>query len=343
MTNEGTAPTPKPNPKQSEEQFRALLESAPDAMVIVDHEGRIVLVNSRTETLFGYPREELLGQPVEMLIPGRFHQQHRSHRTGYLADPAVRPMGSGLDLFGVKKDGTEFPVEISLSPFTTADGVFITSAIRDVTERKQAQEALQASEARLSGILDIAQDAIIAVDQQQHITLFNQGAEKIFGYRSDEVMGRPLTLLLPDRFADQHGAHVAGFAQSPETARRMGERREIYGRRKDGTEFPAEASISKLVQDHTITFTAILRDITERKRAEEEIRQLNEELERRVQERTKALERANEELQEKIAELESFHDMVVGRELRMMELERDNAKLKQELERAKSLRSPSRP
>jgi PAS domain S-box-containing protein len=129
--------------KRVEEQFRGLLDSAPDAMVIVDAEGRIALVNRRTEELFGYEREELLGQPVEVLVPERFHARHREHRNGYLADPGVRPMGAGLQLNARRKDGSELPVEISLGPLRTERGTLVSAAVRDITDRRRAEEALE--------------------------------------------------------------------------------------------------------------------------------------------------------------------------------------------------------
>jgi len=170
-------------------------------------------------------------------------------------------------------DETIKHVHVVARPSRTASGfIEFVGAIMDVTEKKKAEDATRAAKARFEGIVEIADDAIISIDSGQRIVLFNQGAEKVFGYASAEVIGQSLDLLLPQRFVGAHRNHVGEFSKSPDVSRTMGQRREVFGRRKDGSEFPAEASISKLDLNGEMFFTVILRDVTERKRAAEALR-----------------------------------------------------------------------
>jgi PAS domain S-box-containing protein len=208
-----------------------------------------------------------------------------------LGNQEIRP-GSGLELSALHKGGREIPVEISLSPLQTEEGLLLTVAVRDITERKQAETLLQASEERFRSLTHSAHDAIVSADSQGRILLWNKGAEEIFGYRADEVVGQPLSVLMPDQYRE---AHERGLERMLATgkSRVIGRRLELNGLRKDGTEFPLELSLATWATGEERFYSGIMRDISERKRIEAHLATLNEELRRRAVD----LEAINKELE----------------------------------------------
>jgi PAS domain S-box-containing protein len=250
----------------------AVLESASEAIVIVDRSGTIVMVNERTETLFGYRRQELVGHPLELLVPERARAAHVDHREIYAAAPQIRPMGHGRTLAGRRKDGTEFPVEISLSFTQTDMGVLYIAFVTDITERQRGIEALRRSEAKARAILESASEGIVVADAAGRIVSVNAKTEEMFRYDRAALVGQPLEILLPEHVRQRHAGHRASFMASPRT-RPMGRGLDLTGRRADGDEFPVEISLSYIETEDGIHALAFVSDITQRLVVERATRQ----------------------------------------------------------------------
>jgi PAS domain S-box-containing protein len=261
------------------------LETIPDAIVAVNADGTILQVNSQTDELFGYAHGKLIGQKIEVLVPQRFRVQHQGHRASFATSPKTRRMGAGLNLRGRRRDGSEFDVEISLSPVPTEDGMVVLSAIRDISDRKRIEEELrQAHEelnrrttqeigeyrARLASIVDSSEDAIISKDLDGTITAFNRGAQKMYGYSPDEVIGKNISLLTPPDRPDEIPKILARIRRGEYITHYESVRVTRDGRRLD-----VSISISPIrdVAGKIIGASAIARDFTEQKRAEEHLRQ----------------------------------------------------------------------
>ncbi len=275
-------------------RFRTFLEASPEATIISDRRGQIAIVNSRAEELFGYTRAELLGQPIEILLPQQLRGAHLGHREAYYAKPVNRSMGFGRDLVGRRKDGTEVPIEVSLAPVETDLGALVSTVIVDITARKAAERELQRRKAeaseleaqRFKKLLEASPEAIIISDRRGEIAIVNSRAEELFGYTREELLGQPIEGLLPERLRRAHLGHREGYYARP-INRSMGAGRDLLGLRKDGTEFPIEVSLGPVETDQGAFVSSVIVDITARKAAEREL-----------DERREALARSNEELEQ---------------------------------------------
>ena len=257
---------------QMEGRYRGLLEAAPDGMVVVNQAGEIVLLNAQAENQFGYRRDELIGQRVTNIIPVGFAERLIADGTRTAAEALAQQIGMGIELIGLRKDGSEFPIEIMLSPLESPDGILVTAAIRNITVRKDAEKHLAQMEGRYRGLMEAAPDGMVVVDKNGDIVLLNARAEKQFGYRRDELIGQRVTNIIPIGFAERLIADALRTTAEA-LAQQIGTGIELNGRRSDGTEFPIEIMLSPLESPEGILVTAAIRDISERKQLARQLHQ----------------------------------------------------------------------
>ena len=240
-------------------------------MVVVNQGGEIVLLNVQAEKQFGYRRDELVGQKVKNIIPEGFAERLIADDLRIRGRALAQQIGTGIELIGRRKDGSEFPIEIMLSPLESAEGILVTAAIRDISVRKAAEKHLAQMEGRYRGLLEAAPDAMVVVNQGGEIVLLNVQAEKQFGYRRDELVGQKVKNIIPEGFAERLIADGPGARQEA-LAQQIGTGIELMGRRKNGSDFPVEIMLSPLESTEGITVTAAIRDISVRKRVEDALR-----------------------------------------------------------------------
>ena len=262
-----------------EARVSGIVDSAMDAIIAVDERQRIVLFNAAAERVFRWPQGAVLGQPLGMLIPERLREAHGGHIARFGATGVTsRRMGAQTVLVGLRSTGEEFPIEASISQHVEQGKKTFTVILRDITERVKGQQELARGEARLRGILDSAMDAIITIDDKEHVVLFNRAAEQVFGCPRDQAIGAPLSWFIPERFRAGHHDHIRRFGETGTSSRRMGALRIVTGLRRNGEEFPIDASISQISESGARFYTVILRDVTERVRGEEALKRSREEL-----------------------------------------------------------------
>ncbi|MFN2511660.1 MAG: PAS domain S-box protein [Pyrinomonadaceae bacterium] len=297
---------------QMEGRYRGLLEAAPDAMVVVNQGGDIVLLNVQAENQFGYSRDELIGQRVTNIIPEGFAERLIADDLRSAADALAQQIGTGIELTALRKDGSEFPIEIMLSPLESAEGILITAAIRDISVRRAADTHLAQMEGRYRGLLEAAPDAMVVVNQGGEIVLLNVQAEKQFGYSRDELVGQLVTNIIPEGFAERLIADALRSAEDA-LAQQIGTGIELSGRRKDRSAFPIEIMLSPLAGDEEILVTAAIRDITARKKAEIELLDKVKELNRSNEELEQFASIASHDLQEPLRMVASYTQLLARR------------------------------
>jgi len=257
--------------------YRAIVATAVDGIVVIDRNGAIRSVNNSTERLFGYTSEELIGRNVKILMPEPYAGEHDTYLANYLRTSRQKIIGIGREVVGRRRDGSVFPMDISVGEASDGDKPIFVGIIRDITDRKAAELAQRESELRLRSILDTVLDAIVVIDARGLIQSFSPAAERLFGYDSTEVVGRNVSVLMPTPYREVHDSYIERYLRTGER-RIIGIGRIVSGCRKDGETFPMELQVGEFTFAGDRYFTGFVRDLTERQEAERRIQDLQAEL-----------------------------------------------------------------
>jgi len=256
----------------SERRWHAVIESAVDGIVVIDASGRIEAFNPAAERLFGYKEPEVVGQNVTVLMPSPYREEHDGYLSRYLATGDARIIGIGREVTGRRRDGSTFPVHLSVGQMAIAGERKFTGILHDLSERVRLEEQLRASEERWRSIIESAVDGIVVIDSRGRIDAFNPAAERLFGYSERDVHGQNVNMLMPPPYRDEHDGYLARYLSTGEQ-KIIGLGREVTGRRRDGSTFPLHLSVGEMTLGGSRKFTGILHDLTSRVRLEEKLRE----------------------------------------------------------------------
>jgi PAS domain S-box-containing protein len=268
---------PGVNHDTAAETLEAVVHFAPDAIVTADSESNIVTWNAAAARMFGYEASEVVGEELTLVVPERFRDAHRAGMARVVATGTTKLVGHSVELFGLRKDGTEFPIELSLGTWMSGEDRFFSGIIRDITDRVAMARRLEQSQHRLEAILRSANDAIVSIDQGGRVVLWNTHAHALFGYTEDEIVGEELTAIIPERFRDGHREGIRRVLDGGER-HVIGKTVELAGLHRDGREFPMELSLATWEDENERLFIGVVRDITERKQAEHALHLANKSL-----------------------------------------------------------------
>jgi PAS domain S-box-containing protein len=262
----------KPPTSASEERMRSVVDHVVDGIITINAEGTVTTFNRAAERIFGYRADEVIGRNVKLLMPEPYHAERDGYITNYLETGRAKIIGIGREVAGRRRDGSAFPMELAISEFRFGEDRYFTGIVRDITDRKRAEQELREAEERMRSVVNHVIDGIITIDAKGDIESFNPAAEKLFGYRRDEVIGRNVRMLMPEPYHAEHDRYIQNYLASGQ-AKIIGTGREVTGKRKDGSTFPMELAVSEFHIAARRYFTGIVRDITERKRLQDELKQ----------------------------------------------------------------------